>query len=334
MTSDAGTNEEQPDSTAVRPPAQGEDPELDAVDHELHVLDPSGDRTARVIRDTLDQLYDGQHTGRWDFSQLHKTEKTHMGTLIEINLHREFGFEDGDVTDYRIAGTEIDCKYSMNGLWTLPPEVYGHLALLVAADDATARWRAGIVRVVAEWLNPGRNRDAKGTLSLAGRRRIRWLWPGHGRLPANLFLELDAATRDRIFQAKARRGTRHGQARTNELFRLVQRRIIRRAELATVAQQDDFMKRARADGGARTHLQPEGIVVLGHQDHDPKIAAALGLPIPAKGEFVSARVSPAHTGWAGHIAIIGGRSWMIAQPDDPVVRAPDIPRGRSKEEDD
>src|ERR1022692_627795 len=34
-----------------------------------------------------------------------------MGTLVEINLHRQFGFEDGDVTDYRIAGIEVDCKY-------------------------------------------------------------------------------------------------------------------------------------------------------------------------------------------------------------------------------
>ena len=40
---------------------------------------------------------------------------------------------------------------------------------------------------------------------------------------------------------------------------VVQRRIIRRAELATVAQQDDFMKRARGNGGARTTLRPEGI---------------------------------------------------------------------------
>ena len=76
----------------------------------------------------------------------------------------------------------------------------------------------------------------------------------------------------------------------NELFRSVQHVIIRRAVLETVAQQDDPMKRARGNGGARTQLQPEGIVVLGHQDNDPLVAEALGLQRPQKGEFISARV--------------------------------------------
>lgn len=311
-----------------RPPLRGDDPDLDAVEDELYQLDPTGDRVAAVIRDTLDQLYDGQHTGRWDFSQLHKTEKTHMGTLIEINLHREFGFADGDATDYRIGGTEVDCKYSMSGTWTLPPEVIGHLALLATAIDGNDTWRAGIMRVDLRWLNLGRNRDAKGTLSQAGRARIRWLWPAHGRLPQNIFLHMDPEIRERIFSARAKRGTQHGQARTNELFRSVQRRIIRRAELATVAQQDDFMKRARGNGGARTMLRSEGILVLGHQENDPLVAAALGLPVPHKGEFVSARVIPARDDRDDPIAEIGGKRWAVAHLEDPVVMAPIVPKRR------
>ena len=98
------------------------DAELTAVEAELYRLDPTGDAVADVLRDTFDQLYDGQHSGRWAYEQLRKTEKTHMGTLVEINLHRRFGFADGDVTDYRIAGIEVDCKYSMSyGGWELPP---------------------------------------------------------------------------------------------------------------------------------------------------------------------------------------------------------------------
>ncbi len=311
----------------LEPPQKGSDPELDLVEQELNALDPTGERVARVIRDTLDQLYDGQHTGRWNFSQLHKTEKTHMGTLIEINLHREFDFADGDATDYRIAGIEVDCKYSMrNGGWTLPPEVIGHIALLVTADDSSSSWKAGIVRVEEQLLNAGRNRDAKGTLSVNGRQRIRWLWPGHGRLPQNVFLDLHADVRERIFGARAKNGRVSGQARTNELFRLVQRRIVRRAELATVAQQDDFMKRARTNGGARTHLQPEGILVLGHQENDPIVAEALGLPVPKKGEFISARVVPASSGRDDPVATINGVGWALARDLDPIVAAPMIPR--------
>jgi hypothetical protein len=155
------------------------------------------------------------------------------------------------------------------------------------------------------------------------------LWPAHGRLAENLFLHCDPRIRQRIFNARSRRGLPNGQARTNELFRLVQRRIIRRAELATVAQQDDFMKRARGNGGARTLLRPEGILVLGHQDQDPVVAAALGLAVPQKGEFISARVIPARAGRTDPVAVIDGQLWALARPGDPADPAPEVPRSRN-----
>lgn len=308
----------------------GDDPELDLVEAELYRLDPSGSRLAMVLRGTFDQLYDGQHTGRWNFGDLHKTEKTHMGTLVEINLHREFNFEDGDKTDYRIAGVQVDCKYSMKPYgWMLPPEVIGEIALLVTANDEASTWRAGLLRVTPEITRGSQNRDAKTSLSSLGRESIRWVWLAHPGLAPNLFHQLDAATRDAIFGAKSRSG-RHGQARVNELFRRVHGRIVRRAELATVAQQDDFMKRARGNGGARTALRAEGILVLGHQDNDPQVAADLGLPVPRKGELVAARVVPVHPDRNDPVAEINGELWAVAQPDDQIVVAPVVARLRSE----
>lgn len=305
----------------------GADGELDAVEAELYRLDPTGARIAAVLRDTLDQIYDGQHTGRWNYDQLHKTEKTHVGTLVEINLHRAFEFADGEATDYRITGVEVDCKYSMTyGGWELPPEAIDHICLLITANDVNSTWTAGLLRVRESYLRSRANRDAKRQLIAASRTEIRHLWPEHGQLAENLFLHIDPNARARILGARARRGTFHGQARTNELFRSVQHRIIRRAELATVAQQDDFMKRARGNGGARTQLQPEGIVVLGHQDNDPLVAAALGLPVPRKGEFVSARVVPAFEERNDPVAIIDGHPWALARPEDPLFPAPVIAR--------
>lgn len=305
----------------------GDDPELDVVEAELYRLDPTGAQVAKILRDTLDQIYDGQHTGRWNYSQLRKTEKTHVGTLVEINLHRHFGFEDGNTTDYRIGDVDVDCKYSMNyGGWELPPEVVDHICLLITVSDASNSWTAGLIRIQESLLRTRSNRDAKRQLAVASYGRIRVLWPTHQKLAENLFLNIDPNVRDRIFSAHGRRGTQHGQARTNELFRLVQQRIIRRAELATVAQQDDFMKRARGNGGARTLLRPEGILVLGHQDNDPYVAAALGLPVPRKGEFISARVVPAQKDRGDPIAVIEDKEWALARPGDPVVAAPMIPR--------
>jgi hypothetical protein len=51
-----------------------DDGELAAVAAELRALDGDGSRMAAAIRDALDMLLDGQHTGRYRWDQLHKTE--------------------------------------------------------------------------------------------------------------------------------------------------------------------------------------------------------------------------------------------------------------------
>ena len=150
-------------------PAQA-DMELEAVAEAIRKLDPAGGRIAQVLRDTFDQLYDGQRTGRYRVDQLYKTEKTYCGTLVEINLHREFKFADGVEMDYRIAGVEVDCKFSQTkGGWMIPPEAHGHLCLVVwAEDNADPKWSLGLVRITVDRLNSGGNRDKKATLNAAG----------------------------------------------------------------------------------------------------------------------------------------------------------------------
>jgi hypothetical protein len=116
----------------------------------LRTIDPDGQRFARTLRRTFDQIYDGRNTGRYSWEQLRKTEKTHFGSLIEINLQREFRIElaDGLLLDYQIAGHEVDCKWGQmdgkrDGVWMLPPEVVGHLCLVVTGSDELALWSVG-----------------------------------------------------------------------------------------------------------------------------------------------------------------------------------------------
>lgn len=296
------------------------DQELEAVAAQMQILDPQGLRTAQVLRNTLDQLYDGQRTGRYRWDQLYKTEKTHCGTLVEINLHREFKFESGIILDYRIAGTEVDCKYSQRlGGWMIPPETHDHLCLLVWAEDSQSpAWSMGLVRASENYLNTGDNRDAKATLNEAGRNAINWLHKD-APLPPNVLLQLDPAVVDQIFRQKS------GQKRINELFRSTFGMRVGRAVIATVAQQDDYMKRVRANGGARTLLQREGIIILGQYKSHCAIARALGIDEPGHGESISVRVVPAESPGIG-IAEISGQLWRIAKNSDPIVPAPSLPR--------
>ncbi len=300
------------------PISKNPDPELEAVAQEVRALDPGGLRTGKVLRDTLDQLYDGQRTGRYRWDQLNKTEKTHCGTLVEINLHRAFAFKDGASLDFQIAGCEVDCKYSqtLHG-WMIPPEAAGHLCLLLWADDPRSQWSMGIVRASHSGLNSSSNRDRKATLNQEGRAAITWLFDC-APLPPNVLLQLDPEIVRRIMSQAS------GQKRINELFRSATGRIVGRVSVATVAQQDDFMKRVRANGGARTTLRPEGIVVLGQFASHAAIARQLGIPVPGPGDSISVRLAPAKSSGPG-IAEIDGQFWRTAHPNDPVVAAPELP---------
>lgn len=299
-------------------PKSSTDKHLDSVMQEIERLDPNGDRTAMVLRNTLDQLYDGLHTGRYRWDQLHKTEKTHCGTLVEINLQREFKFADGVDMDYQIAGVDVDCKYSQSmGGWMIPPESMGHLCMVVTADDQQSSWSLGVVRITDDILSQGGNRDRKRSIAAAGRNAIHWVFPNLELTP-NVLLHLDREVVDRIMQLSS------GQKRINEIFRVAQRHVIGRGVIATLGQQDDYMKRVRGNGGSRTQLQPEGIVILGHFDGHRRIAQELNIPVPNRGELVSVRLAPANQAGDG-VASIGGELWRVAVDGDAISPAPDCP---------
>lgn len=287
-------------------PAASTDRELREVVATLRAMDDGGSRFGAVLRATFDQLYDGGRTGRYRWDQLYKTEKTHFGTLVEINLQREFEFNDGVKLDYCIAGYEVDAKYSQKmGSWMLPPEAVDELCLVVTASDERSTFSAGVVRARREYLGVGVNRDGKKSLSASGKAAVVWLhhdWP----MPPNVLLHLPPHDVAEVF------AQRSGQQRVNELFRRAVGRRVSRAAVETVAQQRDPMKRVRANGGARQHLAAEGIAIFGGDYRWGREAAAtLGLPVPREGEFVSTYLKGASS-TDRRSAEIAGRRWRVS----------------------
>jgi predicted transcriptional regulator len=326
-------------------PGADADPELDRVAAELLAIDPDGSGIAGAVRGALDMLLDGQHTGRYRWDQLCKTEKTHAGTLVEIGIQRRLSLADGAALDYSVAGADVDCKFSRRmGRWMIPPEAAGKLVLLVQASDEEGTWSAGLLRVRDGYLREASNRDLKRTLSDRGRAAIAWLF-ARSPLQENALIRLPEREVAAVF------APRSGQQRVNELFRRAQRLRISRTVVATVAKQDDYMKRVRAGGGARDHLRGEGIVIFGDYAGDQALAAALGLPRPGPGEFVSARLTRydgsaddgggARPGGSERTRPGGGErtradggcwirlegaDWTLAAPTDPPEPAPRLPR--------
>jgi hypothetical protein len=311
----------------LRGAAGTDDPELAAVAAELAGLDPDGARMGAAIRGALDMLLDGQHTGRYRWDQLHKTEKTHAGTLVEIALARALRLADGSTLDYTIAGADVDCKFSHKlGGWMIPPEADGMLLLLVRASDEDGTWSAGLLRATEGNLRPAGNRDLKRGLNDRGRAAVRWL---HARAPLaeNALIRLPEPDVAAVFALPS------GQQRVNELFRRAQRMRVSRTVVATVAMQDDYMKRVRDGGGARDQLRAEGIVIFGDYAGDQVLAHALGLPRPDPGEFVSARLARRPSGTDGdqgrafaRFIRLDGADWLLASPADPAEPAPVLPR--------
>jgi hypothetical protein len=294
-----------------------------------------------------------------------RTEKTHAGTLVEIALARALPLADGTALDYTIAGTDVDCKFSHRlGGWMIPPEAEAKLLLLVQASDEDGTWSAGLIRASEANLSPAGNRDGKRTLNERGRATVRWL---HVRAPLqeNVLIKMPERDVAAVFALPS------GQQRVNELFRRAQRMRVSRTVVATVAMQDDYMKRVRDGGGARDQLRDEGIVIFGDYAGDQLLAAALGLPRPGAGEFVSARLArrvrvavgagsagSARAGSTGAVGAVGafgagsgsedesgresgdgrkegydrrfirldGADWVLAEPTDPLGRAPGLPR--------
>lgn len=298
-----------------------------------------------ALRDSLDECLDGQRTGRWCYHHLTKTERTYLGTAVEVNLTKEFDIENGVHLDWRVVGIDLDCKFSKDlGGWEIPMEMYlcadhgerqgkkDHPALLVWLNDDTSQWAAGLVTVSDERLRwktskdgepraRAYNRDNKRKLAEQHAGDVHWLWGGlQLDLPPNLLLELPNDVRSRILA-----NTRSGQQRVNQLFREVQGRIVGRHTVLTVGQQDDAPKRAR---DARIQLRKEGVIVLGHQEQHPKIAEALGLPVPVKGEWVAARLKRAASPDEDRSFQVDGISWMLATQQDPLEEAPELPGGR------
>ncbi|MFD8258050.1 NaeI family type II restriction endonuclease [Streptomyces griseoluteus] len=307
------------------------DPELEKVYAWFLDQKNYGPRFSDVIRKSIDEVLDGQRTGRYDLykegkGRVEKTEKTYLGTKVEIVARDEFDLGYGEHMDYSVSGIDVDAKWTIGKTWTIPKEAMGHICLVMHADDRTRHFEVGLVRITQELLNMGENGDGKRTISAPQKNRIRWIVE-RGDLPKNFLLALareDPEKLAEIFAASdGYKGSGNGgQRRVNVLFESVPGELVDRTTVVTVARQDDGPKRVR---DARKHLRPKGFVILGHLSPHPLIAADLQLPIPGKGSWVSARLAPVADGDNRPSTDIGGHRYGLWREGDPCTVAPLVP---------
>ncbi|RJT97370.1 hypothetical protein D6T65_13515 [Arthrobacter frigidicola] len=307
-----------PRRTTAAPPTPAQDPEIHHIKGSIQRIDPDGTRCGLAIRNALDQTYDGRRTGRWDLTQLTKAETAHIGPLIEVWLQRVLDLDDGITTSLQVAGYDVACTWSerIDG-WTLDrpvPEQRELPYLVIWANEETSRFSLGILRPSPDSRGVASMDRGRPRLSPAGIDQILWVFDGNP-LPTNVLTKHPQAATAAVLQSS-------GQAAVNMLFRRLQGELVRHSAVETVAQQIDSSKRIR---DARRHLRSEGIIILGHFQPHPQIAADLGLPRPSLGTFVSHRLAPMEAGEYGRGAVIDGGKWRLATPSDPVTASPAVP---------
>jgi len=237
-----------------------------------------------LLRKAIDEVIDSPRTSRFTLDEVEQTEKTYLGTKVEILLRNSLRFPKGELLDLSIDGIETDIKNTMRTNWMIPSEAIDHPCILVIIDEDAARFSIGIIVARLEALGQGRNKDGKASFSKAGRDKIHWILRDEP-YPRNFWQGLPPELRKKITTPTS------GKERLDALFRHVQLTPISRALVLGVAQQKDAMKRLRKNGGARDSLARDGIALLSG-NYDSALIEALNLPRCEKDEFIS--FTPTH----------------------------------------
>ena len=212
-----------------------------------------------IFRQAVDELIDAPRTRRLTFAELEPNEKTVLGTKVEAALRYLLGFPRAKL-DFFIGGHDVDVKYSSTGQWMIPPEAKGHVCIVAQADETTGLFSFGLVAALTDRLRTGSNRDAKVSFLAEARKHIRWI--AHSQpYPRNIWEGKSQSDINFIFEPN------DGTGRICRLFLSHVGEPIHRYTIQTVARQHDYMKRVRANQGARDHLHPQGVFILsGNQD--------------------------------------------------------------------
>lgn len=236
-----------------------------------------------MLRQCVDDVIMTPKTGRRSYDELEKTEKTYIGTRVEIELRALLRLPKGRL-DTLILGKDVDIKNTMGSNWMIPTEAVDHPCILVAADEQRAKCFLGLIVAKLDYLTVGQNKDAKKSVSAKGFANILWLLK-EKPYPPNFWQTVPSTAIERIFAGKS------GNQRMASLFREVQDIPIKREVVEAVAKQKDFMRRIRSDNGRGTRdiLLTEAILLLSG-DFDAGLIRELGLPECSGSEFISYQV--------------------------------------------
>ncbi|WP_345527877.1 NaeI family type II restriction endonuclease [Streptomyces showdoensis] len=296
------------------------DGELLALARVFSELDPEGRRFAGILRDSLDAVLDARNTGRFDPEELRIDEFARIPWAVKEGLQSVFTFVPGRTADLVWQRPQGDVPFDLKISFRRPRPRFdrnavGGVSLIVYADDARARWSAGLVRVRPEHLAPGANRDGTSPLTAeAHRGAVLWLHRD-APLPENLLLHLDPEDREAILAGP------DDVSRVAELFRRVRFRTVPASALRALIRATDPMRTVRLAGAA---LREEGLLLLTGTPRGRATAETLRLPVPEPDEFVCAPLTRRRSEHGTRPSVVAdGAAWVVAAEGDESVPLPE-----------
>lgn len=208
-----------------------------------------------VLRKAVDEVIDMPRTQRFSLSQLEKTEKTYIGTKVEILIRHLLQVPKGKVLDLSVDGVELDVKNTIGTGWMIPKEAVNQHCLLIKINDKKGRFSIGVVFCSLDNITAGMNQNQKRSIS-PGNKAIFWIGK-NVRMQENFFENLSPGVCAQLTELNV-----SGAEKIRRLCRLVPNTVIDRYIVECVANQKDPMKRLRKNGGARDSLEKEGILIL------------------------------------------------------------------------
>lgn len=136
-------------------------------------------KVAKALRDAIDYVLDDPHTGRYEISQLDKSETIIIGLKIKHFIVRELKLKHirlrGQL-DTIIEKVAIDIIFSHTTNWMIPMQAVGEVCLLVSANDRASTFDLGVFHAREKSLTQGGNQDKKRSLTSDAREnRVRWV---------------------------------------------------------------------------------------------------------------------------------------------------------------
>ncbi|MEU8764248.1 NaeI family type II restriction endonuclease [Streptomyces sp. NPDC048659] len=308
--------------------------DLTAIDGELIALglvfnehDPEGRHLAGLLREALDALPETPVTGRPVTTGPGRVERwlpPRLTRSLPFVQDRTAPSPPGGLRWPRPQGDlPFGVRFSFRRDWRgFRPENAGGVFLLVGADDARARWSAGLLRLRPEHLAPGDPQTGLVLTQEALRGAVLWLHR-EAPLPENVLLGLDPETRDGILAEP------DDVARTAALFRSVTRRRVAASTLRAFVRAKEEDRTVRLAGGA---LREEGLLLLRGNPRGRETARTLRLPVPEPDEYVCVALTRRRSEHGSRPSVVAdGAAWVVALDDDELVPLPSgFPNLRSR----